>query len=132
MEVTNTDVFTTPEYMRMLSSMRLPVKVSLQVAKLARKLGDSYTIVEEVRNGLVTKYGQEQKSGEFAVIFPTDVLKRPVSPEHEKFTSELNELMAQPVVIDAEKVQLPSMVDGKPLQIEPSILIALEKFIDVV
>lgn len=132
MEVINGDIFECKESIQILSGMRLPVKVSLQVAKLIRKLNDPYADIEKVRNGLIETYGQEQKSGELAVIFPTDILKRPVSPDWEKYVAEHDELMAQKVTVDAEKIQLPSEVDGKLLQIEPSILMALEKFIDVV
>lgn len=132
MKVTSGEVFDGWESLQILSGMKLPVKVSLQVAKLARKLNDSYAVVEEVRNKLVRTYGQAQKSGELAVIFPTDMLSRPVSPDWEKFAREHDELMAQTVELDVEKIQLPSVIDGKPLQIEPRILMALEKFIDIV
>lgn len=131
-EVTNRELADSMVSLGMLSGMKLPVLVGLQVQKLVSKLREPAKIIDEVHNSLVSHYGQEQKGGEIVVVFPGDLGRRPVSPEHEKFLSEKKELMAQVVKIDAEKIKLPSTIDGKALQIEPSILIALEKFIDVV
>jgi len=111
--------------------MKLPVLVSLQIAKLTSKLNEPIRVIENVRSGLIRQHGQQQESGETVVIMPNDPLGRPVSPDWEKFVSEFNELMSQEVEIEAEKIKLPREIDGKPLQIEPSILIALEKFIEV-
>ena len=49
----------------------------------------------------------------------------------EKFAEEFDELLNQEVELVIDTVQLPQEVDGKTLQIEPAILMALEKFIDV-
>lgn len=132
MEITNEEILNSRQPLQMLSSMRLPVKVSLQIANLAVKLNEPYGVATEVKNKLINQYGQEQKGGEVAVIMPNDMLNRPVTPDWEKFLVEYNELLAQKVELNIEKVQLPPEIDGKPLQIEPSILMALGKFIDVV
>ena len=131
MKVTNGDILNSGVSLSMLSGMRLPVLVSLQVAKLTIKLKEPLAVIENVRNGQINQYGQQQGSGEVSVIVPNDPLGRPVSPGWEKFASEFNELITQEVEIDVGKIKLPQEVDGKPLQIEPSILIALEKFIEV-
>jgi len=130
-KVTNEEILNSRESIVMLSGMKLPVMVSLQIAKFSHKASEPFVVFETVRNGLINRYGQQQESGEVAVIFPNDPLGRPASPDWEKFVSELNELMSQEVELDVEKIKLPQEIDGKPLQIEPSILIALEKFIDV-
>ena len=132
MEITNEEILNSREPLQMLSGMKLPVKVSFQIAKLAVKLNEPYGIATEVKNKLINQYGQEQKGGEVSVVMPNDLLHRPVTPNWEKFLVEYNELLAQKVELDIEKVQLPSEIDGKPLQIEPSILMALGKFIDIV
>lgn len=131
MKVTNEEIFNGRDSLRLLSQMRLPVLVSLQVARLVSKLNEPVRILEGVRNSLVNQYGQRQESGEVTVVIPNDLLNRPVSPGWENFLKELGELMAQEIEVDAEKVKLPQEVDGKPLQIEPSILIALERLIEV-
>ena len=131
MKVTNREISNSRESLGILSRVKLPILVSLQVAKVASKLNEPMEVIENVRNGLVNQYGQQQGSKETVVIMPNDLLNRPISPDWEKFVGEFNELMSQEVEIDIEKIKLPQEVDGKPLQIEPSILIALEKFIDV-
>ena len=132
MEVTNGEILNSREAMQMLSGMKLPVKVSFQVAKLAAKIAEPYGVAMEIKNKLINQYGQEQEGGEVSVIMPNDLLHRPVSPGCKEFVAEFNELLAQKVELKVEKIQLPSEIDGKPLQIEPSILVALEKFIGIV
>ena len=106
--------------------------VSLQVAKLTVKLREPAMVVESVHNKLVDTYGQEQKGGGVLVITPNDPQGRPTSPDWEKFSCERDKLMAQTVELDIEKIKLPTRVNGESLQIEPSLLMALEKFIDIV
>jgi len=130
-KVTNGEIYNSRESLEMLSMMSLPVLVSLQVAKLSSKLNGLRGIIESVRIGLVNKHGQTQESEEMVVIFPNDPLCRPVSPDWEKFASEYSKLMTTEAEVDAEPIRLPREVDGKPLLIQPSILIALEKFIEV-
>lgn len=132
MEVTNGDIYSSRESLQIMVGMRLPIKVSLQVVKLVGKLNVVLDEVDQVRNRLVQDYGEENKGGVQEVIPPNDPRGRPKSPNFEKFDVEFKELMAQTVEIDMKKIRLPSEVDGKPLQIEPSILMALEKFLDVV
>jgi len=132
MEVTNGEVYNSVESLQILAQMRLPVLVSLQVAKLTIKLREQVNVIEQVRNKLIETYGGTNEEGLMEVIFPGDLHGRPASPDHTKYTSERIELMAKKEVIEVEKIQLPSEIDGKPLQIEPSILIDLEKFIDIV
>ena len=131
MKVTNGEIFNSRESLQILLGARLPVLVSLQVADLVMKLNDPFVAIETVRTVLVNIYGQKQESGEMVVVFPGDPLDRPTSPDWEKFVAETKKLMAQTVNLDVKKVKLPIEIDGKPLQIEPSILIALDKFIDV-
>lgn len=131
-EVTNREIADSMVSLSMLSGMKLPVLVGLQVCKLVSKLREPAKIIDEVHNSLIDRYGQKQKTGEIAVIFPNDLGHRPESAEWKKFREEDKLLMAQTVELDTGKIQLPSKIDGKPLQIEPSILIALEKFLDVV
>ena len=132
MEVSNGEIYASQNSLRALVKTKLPVKVSLQVVRLAKELSEQFTIIAEVKNGLVKTYGENNKQGFPEVILPQDPTGRPASPNWGKFVVENNELMAQTVELNIEKIRLPSEVDGKPLNIEPSILIDLEKFIEVV
>jgi len=131
MELTNAEIFICSEPLQTLASKDLPVLVSLQVAKLSAKLNDPLAIIQNVFNKLVDTYGERQEGGEIAVIGPNDILRRPISPGWDKFVQERDKLLTQTVELDVEKIQLPLEVDGKPLKIAPSVLMALDKFIDV-
>lgn len=130
-EVTNGEIAGSIESLGLLSRMKWPVLVGLQVQKLVVKLREPAQIIDDVYNGLVDKYGDKQESGETAVIFPGDFQHRPVSAGHIQFLADRKLLMAQTVQVDADKIRLPLEIDGKPLQIEPTILIALEKLLIV-
>lgn len=132
MEVTNGDIYSSRDSLQIMVGMRLPIKVSLQVVKLVSQFNEVLEVVDQVRNRLVNDYGEPNKDGILEVVPPDDTRGRPKSPNFEKFDAEFKELMAQTVEIGMKKIRLPSEVDGKPLQIEPSILMALGKFIDVV
>ena len=120
MNVTNGDIFNARESLQTLLKERLPVKISYRLAKLAKKVNDQLTIIDEVRNGLVQQYGEKDEKGENISI-------KVGSKNIALFLTDLNELMGQEVDIDSEIIKLPE--DG--LTIEPSVLLALGKFIDV-
>lgn len=123
MKLTNGDLFTASGPLKTLIAMKFPVAVSFKLAKMANKLNDSLKSIEDVRNGLINKYGEQNEKGQTAVSED--------SPNFAKFVSEFNDLMAIEVEVVIEKVKLPEEVDGRPLEIEPSLLMALEKFVDV-
>lgn len=124
MEVTNGEIWACREPLGKLAQMELPVKTSLQVARLAIKFGEQFKVIEDVRNGLIRKYGKpDEKTKQISV--------EPKNKDFPKFVADFNELMAQTTELVFDKVKLPSMVDGKPFQIEPSILVPLEKFVEV-
>ena len=111
---------------------KFPVKVSLGIVKLRTKLRDFYNEIEEVRSGLNRTYG-EKKNGKIKV--------EEDSKNWPKFVEEIEELMNQEVELVIDKVKLPEKVGGtcdkcshnmdKMLEIEPSVLMALEKFVEV-
>ena len=131
MELTNAEIINSIEPLMILSKMSLPVLVSLQVVELRHKLNDPAIIVQDVYNKLVNTYGEKQESGEILVIGPDDLLRRPISPNWEKFATERNKLMSQTVELDVRKIELPTEIDGKPFQIVPDILLALRKLISI-
>jgi len=120
MKVTNGDIFNAREALQTLMKERLPVKVSYWLARLARKLNDQLTIIEEVRQGLVKQYGEPDEKGENIQI-------QPGSKNMGPFLADLNELMGQEVELDSDIIKLP----GDGFSIEPSVLLALDKFIEV-
>jgi flagellar biosynthesis component FlhA len=120
MKVSNGDIFNAREALQTLMKERLPVKVSYRLAKLAKKVNDQLAIIEEVRQGLVKQYGEPDEKGENIQILAGSKNMAP-------FLTDLNELMGQEVDIDSEIIKLPE----EGLTIEPSVLLALDKFIEV-
>lgn len=84
--------------------------------------------------GLVKKYGEADKDN------PKQINVDPESENFPKFAEELGELFAQEVEVIFDKVKLPENVAAtcdkcghnmdKMLEIEPNILMALEKFVE--
>lgn len=122
MKLTNEEIFHANKPLRVILEKELPVSISYELVKMANKLAEQFKIIDEVRSGLVRKYGTE-KDGKVKV--------EENSKNAEKFMAEYNELMSQEVELVIQKVTLPKEVDGKPLKIKPITLMALEKLVGV-
>ena len=118
MKITNGDVFGTRETLPELLKERLPIKTSYWLARLTKKLQEHLQVIEELRMRLVKEYGVENAETHVIEVAPGKV---------GAFYTEFNEVLAQEIEIDFNPVELPS--DG--LNIEPRILLALDKFITV-
>ncbi len=137
MELTNGEIFDAWDALNKLTpgGAKFPVKVSLGIVRLRTKLRDFYKEIEEVRNGLVKTYGKADKEN------PNNVSVNPDDPDFGKFVEEMEELMNQKAELVVDKVKLPEKVSStcdkcnhnmdKMLEIEPSVLAALEKFVEV-
>ena len=139
MKVTNGELYGVNGALGRLAGIKLPVKTSLQVAKLANKVGEKLKPVEEVKKGLVTTYEiysePNEKGGE-------NIKTKGDEGNLEKFVSEFNELLSQEEEFAFEKIRIPEKITGTCdackhnmdvfLQIEPNVLMALEKYIEVV
>ena len=137
MKLTNGEVFRTREPLQELMGEKLPVKTSYELAKLARKLNDQLTVIEDVRRGLVNKYATEGNGKRGKSVDPE-------GDNYPKFMEEFGILMSENVEIDIDpkqKIKLPLMVAAtcdkcshnmdKPLEIKPSVLMALDSFVEV-
>lgn len=140
MKLTNGEIFGVKEPLEKLMAEKLPVNASYGLAKLAHKLNDQLAIIEKVRVGLFKTYGKPDSANPnqlrcMPLIVETDNDGNIVNdskgnpnmidnPVYQKFISEMLELMGQEVEIVFEVVKLPDT-----LEIEPNVLMALEKFI---
>ena len=120
MKLTNGEIFNAKEPLEKLMAQKFPVKVSYGLAKLASKLNDQLQVIEKVRQGLIVTYGEKDKDN------PQNIRVIPGGDKWLKFAAEYDELMSQETEIVFEVVTLPDT-----LEIEPSIMMALEKFIKV-
>lgn len=133
MNLNNGEIFRAREPLMKLLEHKFPVKTAYGLAKLSNKLNEQLKIIEEVRMGLIRKYGEKNEKGSISV--------KQEGENWEKFVDEFNELMAQEVEIVIDKVRLPEKIAAtcdkcnhnmdRTLEIEPNLLIALEKFIEV-
>lgn len=129
----NGEIFNSAEPLKKLLDQKFPVKTSYGLAKLANKLNTQLTIIEDVRMGLIKKYGETDEKGRLSV--------NREGKNWSAFVAEFNELMEQEVELVIEKVKIPEKVAGtcdkcqhnmdRALEIEPNILMALDKLIEV-
>ena len=125
MKLTNGEIFQAKEPLGKLLGERLPVLVSYHLAQMALKLNEQFQVIEEVRRGLILRYGNPNPKDSSQMLVTED------SKDYPKFVKELDELMALETEFVIQKVLLPTEVDGKPFQIEPTTLMDLDKFVGV-
>jgi len=153
---TSGEIFAAREPLSQLIQQKFPIGVSYKLAKLASAVQEELQVIEELRNNIIKEYGVASADNPQQVSVPTIIEKldeegqavmkdgKPVmiaNPNFAKFLEEVSELMAQEVRVAVEKVKLPEMVAAtcdkchhnmdKVLEIEPAILLSLEKFIEV-
>lgn len=135
MKLNNGEIFNAREPLAKLLEEKFPVKVAYGLAKLANKLNDQLKVIDDVRNGLIKTYGEPNPENSQEIRVPQE------SKKFGKFVEEMNELMNQEVEVVFDKVKLPEKVAStcdkcshnmdRVLEIEPSVLMALEKFVTV-
>jgi len=133
LKLSNGDVFLSREPLQKLMGEKFPVKTAYGLAKLSNKLNEQLKVIDEVRNGLIKKYGETDGKGNLQV--------KQESPNWIKFVEEFKELMAQEVEIVFEKVKLPENVAAtcdkcshnmdRRYEVEASILMSLDKFVEI-
>ena len=143
MKLTNAEIFNAKTPLGKLLSEKLPVKTSYGLAKLAAKLNDQLGIIDKVRQGLFQTYGVSNPQNPMQLLPPpsliveTDAGGKEIkdkagnvtmvpNPKYQKFDEEMGELMAQEVEIVFDVVTLPDT-----LEVEPVVLMALDKFIKI-
>ncbi len=120
MKLSNADIYNTKVPMQKLLAVKLPVLVGIGVVKLAQKLRGPLDVIEEVRSRLVAAYGEPD---------PHRPGASKISPEMEgfsKFAEELGTLLGQEVELEIDTVTIPASIE-----IEPFVVMALERFIQI-
>jgi hypothetical protein len=102
---------------KLLALTCFEAKISILIARLARKLGEEIKTIEQQRLQLVQKYGEKDGENNQLVVTPEN---------REAFIKEFDEALDQTIEIDMPQVVIPGNI-----VIEPSILLALDKFITV-
>ena len=120
MLVTNADIFNTKESMQKLLRVKMPVKVSLELVKMTRILSVLHADIDQVRDGLIQHYGEQDEKR------PGGAKITPDMAGFSGFAEEFGQLMEKEVEVDINVVKIPSTIE-----IEPYVLIALEKFVEI-
>ena len=130
----NGEIFNAKEPLKKLLAEKPPFAVSYGLAMLASKLEPQLGVIEKVRTGLFQTYGTPNPENPQQLKAPQPMIeddkkKMVENPQAVKFVSEYNELMAKEIEIVLDVVEIPSTVE---LNIEPTVLLALLKFIKMV
>jgi len=120
MKLKNGEIFNAKEPLNKLMAVKLPVKTSYELVKLATSLKDQMAVIEQVRDKLITTYGKPASN------MPGGSQITPADEGFPKFAEELGELFNQEVEIEFNAVKIPMN-----FEIEPHILMALDKFIEL-
>lgn len=132
MKLTNEEILAAQPAFQALAQEKLPIMVSYRLAKLVAKLKDQTNVITQVRNALIAKWEVADDHGRV----------NDDSPNLPACNAEFQVLLAEEVDIAFDVVRLPVKVVttcekchhnmDKDLEIEPRVLIALEKFVEVV
>ncbi len=135
MKLNNGEIFMAREPLQKLMEQKFPVMVSYKLAKMVSKLNEQQKVIDEVRNGLIKTYGKPDKDNPQQISVPQG------GKDFPKFMEEFGQLMEQEIEIVFDKVKLPEKVAAtcdkcshnmdKALEIEPNVLMALDKFVEV-
>jgi len=117
MKLKNGEIFNAKQPLEKLLQEKLPIKTSYGLVKLTAIFNEQLGVIDTCRKNLVETYGD--KDGEKIEV-------RQGTDNFRKFAEEYGELMSEEVDIEIEVVTLPDT-----LEIEPSVLMALDKFIKI-
>jgi len=136
MKVSNKEILDANEALGKLMQEKLPVMVSWNIAKLVGKVKEPVKAIDTVRKGLISKYEITFEKAENGVT-----VNSKQEDGAQKFYDEVEELAKQEIELVFDTIKLPQKVSAtcdkchhnmdKPLEIEPSILLALEKFVNI-
>ena len=142
MKLKNMEIFNAKAPLEQLVAQKFPVKVSYALAKLAKAVNEPLVVIEQVRAKLIQQYGTVAPDNPQAFqVLPVLPGENVTNPNWEKFNAELGELMSKEEEVEFDMVTLPEMVAStcdkcnhnmdRPLEIEPAILMMLDKFVTV-
>ena len=138
MKLNNGEILSASRALAEIRKLKLPVKISSDLVKMALKLDEPIKAYDEVRKGLVETYKiYAEKDGDKELI-----KTKGKTEDLKKFMDEINELLNLETEVVITKVKLPEKIAGTcdacshnmdvPLQIEGDILLSLDKLIEVV
>ena len=145
MKLTNQDVVGAVNALAAIRDEKLPVKVSMDLAQMAIKLGDTFKAFEEVREGLRKTYEISSEVVDDKVVLKSKLdegaKKGEEGKQVQKFLDEMRDLLKLEVEVVVKVVALPEKVAGTcdkcghnmdvPLQLTQGTMVALAKLVTV-
>ena len=121
MKISNAEIYNATEPLKALLKIKMPVKTSYALIQLTHKLKPQMDVIEQVRQKLIIEHGEPDEKRPGATKITPEMAGFP------EFAEELGELLGQEYELqDFVKVRLPDTIE-----IEPYILMALERFIEL-
>jgi len=113
--------------------VKLPIKVSLDIALVSNLMEQQVKTFATVRDKLFKTYKIATEKGDIEGTVKFICTEKGKEQENiMAFQDGFNELLeAKTEDLTFKKIALPKEVDGKPLQLEPSILVALVKLVEI-
>lgn len=96
---------------------KLCIRTMYEIAKLVKTAQNEMETFQELRNGLIIKYGEKDEKGAPRVL--------PTNPRWEEFQKDHKELMETEVELDVDEIVLPPEGQG----IGADTLVALDGFV---
>ena len=121
MKLKNSEIFNAKVPMQKILAVKLPVLTGYELLKIERQLATQWSIIDQVRDKLITKYGEEIKDGP-----PGRFSIDPSKKGFPKFSEELGKLFEEEFEISYKVITLP-----RDIVIEPFVLMALERFVQI-
>jgi hypothetical protein len=107
-----------------LIQVQLPVRTAFEVARFTALIEPHIKTIENVKNSLIIQYGKIDERTATPIIDPE-------CENWEQFVNEYNALMEIEVELPDTKISIPSTVNGMDVKIEASVLLQLEKFVEL-
>lgn len=123
MKLSNRELLSNMQRLKVLAQRDLPIKASYAIAKNMRKIEDELKPYEEERQRLLEKHGKKDKEGELIV----DERGRAKFKDKKAWNKDVDELLDIEVEIDFHKFNIKHL-EGR--EISPAELIALEHMIE--
>ena len=124
-KVTISQLLDSTEALQKLARMQLKAKLAWNVSKLLKAADVEIQDFNEARLELIKKYGEKDESGELITDENGNCKIKPESIND--FTTELTELTASEIEINANKVRID---DLENIDFTPADMTVLEAFID--
>ncbi len=119
MKLSNRDIYDSREALqRLVARPDIPARYGIEIARMAKKLGDEIGLIDQQRVGLVKKYGKPEGR---------DFVVEPDTDEFDKFLAEMDELLDANTELIITKARVPNNIDIAVVD-----LMHLDPFIEIV